>query len=56
MSKIRSAIEIISNAIECEIENSEDANDPIYAEELKIALKEIRKTIDNCLDKGITND
>jgi len=56
MNEIRSAMEVISNAIECEIESSEDANDPIYAEELKIALKEVRQTIDNCLDKGNIND
>lgn len=53
---IKSAIEIISNAIECEIENSEDANDLIYAEELKIALKEVRRVVDNYLDKGNIND
>ena len=56
MIKIKNAIEIISNVIECEIESSEDANDPICAEELRIALEEIRQTIDKYLDKGNIND
>ena len=54
--KTNNAIEIISNVVECEIETAEDANDPIYAEDLKIALEKVRQVINKHLDKGNTND
>jgi len=49
----KSAIDIISNVIECEIEYAEDAGSDVYAADLSIALEKVKNIVNDSIKKRI---